>query len=89
MAAVFAWGTSDFLGGYATRRANAFLFAVVFNIGGLIMTGSLAVGSHAVFPAVRTVLWVLLGGISGGFGVAIFFRALSTGRMGLTAPCRR
>jgi len=86
MAAVFAWGTSDFLGGYATRRANAFLFAVVFNIGGLIMTGSLAVGSHAVFPAVRTVLWVLLGGISGGFGVAIFFRALSTGRMGLTAP---
>jgi len=83
MAAVFAWGTSDFLGGYATRRANAFLFAVVFNIGGLIMTGSLAVGSHAVFPAVRTVLWVLLGGISGGFGVAIFFRALFHGKDGI------
>jgi drug/metabolite transporter (DMT)-like permease len=86
MAAVFAWGTSDFLGGYATRRANAFLFAVVFNLGGLSLVGTLAAASHAPFPSTHTVAWALAGGMFGGAGVAIFFRALSAGKMGVTAP---
>jgi drug/metabolite transporter (DMT)-like permease len=86
LAAVAAWGTSDFMGGYAARRANAFLFAVVFNVGGLMLVGTLAAASHAPFPPGRAVPWVLAGGVCGGAGVAIFFRALSTGRMGLTAP---
>jgi drug/metabolite transporter (DMT)-like permease len=86
MAAVLAWGTSDFLGGYATRRANAFLFTTVVNIGGLLMVGTLAVATHAPFPSGRGAAWVLAGGISGGAALAIFYRALSSGRMGLTAP---
>jgi uncharacterized membrane protein len=86
MAAVFAWGTSDFLGGYATRRANAFLFTVVVNIGGLLVVGTLASATHAPFPSARSAAWVLAGGISGGAALAIFYRALSSGRMGLTAP---
>src|ERR1022692_1184098 len=49
LAAVFAWGPSDFLGGYATRRANAFLFAVVFNLGGLTLVATLAAATHAPF----------------------------------------
>ena len=86
LAAVLAWGTSDFLGGYAVRRANAFLFAVVFNLGGLILVGTLAAASHAPFPQGRTVAWTLAGGVFGGAAVAIFFRALSAGKMGVTAP---
>jgi drug/metabolite transporter (DMT)-like permease len=86
MAAVLAWGTSDFLGGYATRRANAFLFTTVVNIGGLIVMGALAFVSHATFPSARSAAWVLAGGISGGASLAVFYRALSSGRMGLTAP---
>jgi drug/metabolite transporter (DMT)-like permease len=86
LAAVLAWGTSDFLGGYATRRANAFLFTVVVNLGGLLLVGTLASASHAPFPSGRSAAWVLAGGISGGAGLAIFYRALSSGRMGLTAP---
>ncbi|MGA7512435.1 MAG: DMT family transporter [Candidatus Sulfotelmatobacter sp.] len=86
MAAVFAWGTSDFLGGYATRRANAFLFTVVVNLGGLLVVGTLAAGTHAPFPSARGAAWVLAGGLSGGAALAIFYRALSSGRMGLTAP---
>jgi drug/metabolite transporter (DMT)-like permease len=86
LAAVLAWGTSDFLGGYATRRANAFLFAVVFNFGGLLLMATLAAASHAPFPSRHTVAWVLAGGMFGGAAVAIFFRALSAGRMGVTAP---
>jgi len=86
LAAVLAWGTSDFLGGYATRRANAFLFTAVVNIGGLLLVGTLASAIHAPFPSGRSAAWVLAGGISGGAGLAIFYRALSSGRMGLTAP---
>ncbi|MGA6981108.1 MAG: DMT family transporter [Candidatus Sulfotelmatobacter sp.] len=86
VAAVFAWGTSDFLGGYATRRANAFLLTVFVNIGGLVLVGILASASHAVLPSPRGVAWVLAGGISGGAALGIFYRALSSGRMGLTAP---
>jgi drug/metabolite transporter (DMT)-like permease len=86
LAAVLAWGTSDFLGGYATRRANAFLFTMVVNIGGLLLVGTLASATHAPFPSARSAAWVLAGGISGGAALAIFYRALSSGRMGLTAP---
>lgn len=86
LAAVLAWGTSDFLGGYATRRANAFLFTTVVNIGGLILVGILAGASHAAFPSGRSAAWVLAGGLSAGASLAVFYRALSSGRMGLTAP---
>lgn len=86
LAAVLAWGTSDFLGGYATRRANAFLFTTLVNVGGLLLTLTLAEGTHAAFPSTRSVMWVLAGGISGGASLAVFYRALSSGRMGLTAP---
>jgi drug/metabolite transporter (DMT)-like permease len=86
LAAVLAWGTSDFIGGYATRRANTFLFTTVVNIGGLLLVGALASAGHAAFPSARSVAWVLAGGVSGGASLAIFYRALSSGRMGLTAP---
>jgi len=86
LAAVLAWGTSDFLGGYATRRANAFLFTTVVNIGGLLLMVTLASATHAPFPSARSAAWVLAAGVSGGAALAIFYRALSSGRMGLTAP---
>src|SRR5437879_10695053 len=75
LAAVMAWGTSDFLGGWATRRANAFLFTTFVNIGGLVMVVMLASITHSPLPSVRSAAWVLAGGISGGASLAIFYRA--------------
>jgi uncharacterized membrane protein len=86
LASVFAWGTSDFLGGCACRRINAFLLTVVVNVGGLVLMVSLAAASHAPLPPLHSVVWMVAGGISGGASLAIFFRALAMGRMGLTAP---
>ncbi len=86
LAAVLAWGTSDFLGGYATRRANPFLFTSIVNGGGLLLMITLAGVSRAPFPSARGMTWVLAGGISGGGSLAIFYRALAAGRMGITAP---
>lgn len=86
MAAVAAWGVSDFLGGYFTRRANAFLFTAVVNLGGLLLMVGLAGATHAILPSTHSLLWGLAAGLSGGAALAVFYRALSSGRMGLTAP---
>jgi drug/metabolite transporter (DMT)-like permease len=58
----------------------------VVNIGGLLLVGTLASASHVQFPSGQSVAWVLAGGVTGGAALAIFYRALSSGRMGLTAP---
>jgi len=86
LAAVFAWGTSDFLGGYAARRANAFLLTSLAHASGLLLMLVLSTATHAQIPSERSMLWAIAGGVSGGGALALFYRALSTGRMGLTAP---
>ena len=86
LAAVLVWGTSDFLGGYAARRGDAFVVATAAHTGGLLLMCTLAVVAHAPFPSGRSLVWALLAGASGGTALAFFYRALAIGRMGLTAP---
>jgi drug/metabolite transporter (DMT)-like permease len=52
----------------------------------LLLVGALASVSRSTFPSPRAAAWGLAAGISGGAALAIFYRALSSGRMGLTAP---
>jgi drug/metabolite transporter (DMT)-like permease len=86
LAAVFSWGTSDFLGGYGARRANAFLLTAIAHLSGLLLMAGVALATHAPFPSGTAIAWALVGGLSGGGALAIFYRALASGRMGLTAP---
>lgn len=86
LVAVFVWGTSDFLGGYAARRSNAFVFTTIVHASGLLLMLGVAVASHSAFPSRTGVAWTLAAGLSGGAGLAIFYRALASGRMGLIAP---
>jgi drug/metabolite transporter (DMT)-like permease len=86
LAAVFIWGASDFTGGYASRRANAFVFTAAAHACALVLMLSLALAQHAPFPSRTGILWALLAGAIGGFSLAVFYRALAEGKMGLTAP---
>jgi len=86
LVSVFAWGCSDFLGGYASRRSNAFLVTSIAHASGLILMATLAVSTHAIPLASRPMIWAVVAGMSGGIALAIFYRALSLGQMGLTAP---
>jgi drug/metabolite transporter (DMT)-like permease len=86
LGAVFVWGTSDFLGGYASRRSNAFAFTTIVHLSGLLLMSGVAVAGHSPFPSRAGIVWALAAGLSGGGGLAIFYRALASGRMGLTAP---
>jgi drug/metabolite transporter (DMT)-like permease len=85
LAAAVAWGTSDFVGGYTARRANAFLVTSVAHAGGLLLMISLALLSGSEFPSTRSVMWALAAGLSGGAALAAFYQALSAGNMGLVA----
>ena len=69
-----------------TRRANAFLFTAIVHLSGLIVTGALALFTHAPFPGMVSVEWSLVAGALGGTALVFFYRALSRGNMGLIAP---
>jgi len=83
--AVLCWGTSDFLGGYASRTSNAFLVTAITNGSGLIVIATLALLAGGPHPSRGAVLWALAAGSCGGTALAIFYRSLAAGNMGLTA----
>jgi drug/metabolite transporter (DMT)-like permease len=86
LGAVVTWGVADFTGGYASQRANAYLVAMIAHASAMILVTTLALSTHAAFPSRGSVVWSLAAGLSGGAALAFFYRALATGKMGLTAP---
>ncbi len=84
--AVLLWGTSDFAGGYGSRRANAFVLTAFSHVCAFALMFAIALSQHGAFPSRSSILWALLAGAVGGFSLAIFYRALASGQMGLTAP---
>jgi drug/metabolite transporter (DMT)-like permease len=84
--AVFLWGAADFAGGYGSRRANAFVLTAFSHICAFALMFSIALGQRGDFPSRTSILWALAAGAVGGFSLAIFYRALASGQMGLTAP---
>jgi len=86
VAAVFIWGASDFAGGYGSRRANAFVLTAFSHACAFALMTSIALTEHGVFPNRTSILWAIAAGAVGGFSLAIFYGALASGHMGLSAP---
>lgn len=86
VAAAFGWGTSDFLGGYFARRLNTFLFTTIAHASGTSLLVIIALAMHSALPSGTSILWGLSAGVLGGTALAIYYQALSVGKMGLTAP---
>jgi drug/metabolite transporter (DMT)-like permease len=86
LAAMAIWGASDFSGGVGARRANAFLFTTIVHLSGVVLMYIVAVTTHAPFPPRASLLWAIAAGSIGGISLALFYRALASGKMGLTAP---
>jgi drug/metabolite transporter (DMT)-like permease len=86
LTAVFLWGAADFAGGYGSRRANAFVLTAFSHLCAFALMFTLALGEHGVFPSRGSIVWAILAGASGGFSLAIFYKALASGQMGLSAP---
>ena len=86
LAAVLCWGTSDFTGGYASKRSDSFIVTLLSHAGGFTLMLSLALLTHAPYPSTSSRNWALVAGALGGTGLAILYRALASGDMGITAP---
>src|SRR5262249_2434871 len=80
------WGGSDFLGGFASRRVNAFLFTALVHLSGMLFMGTLAELTHTAFPSRNAVMWSVAAGGLGGAALARVYGALCRGNMGLAGP---
>lgn len=86
LAASLFWGSGDFSGGLASRRANASgVVLLAYAIGFVLLIG-LALIWREPFPSPSDILWGGLAGLAGVIGLIAFYSALSIGRMGIAAP---
>ena len=86
LASAAAFGTADFSGGMATKRAPVFGVLTVARLFGLVSMLVLACATHEPFPSARALAWGSAAGIVGGLALPAFYRALAVGKMGIAAP---
>ena len=86
LGAFLSWGISDFVGGYTARRFNSFYLAALGHLSGTVLMVAIAVANHEAIPSLMHLRWAFAAGVCGGVALALFYRALSQGNMGLAAP---
>jgi drug/metabolite transporter (DMT)-like permease len=86
LAASLFWGSGDFSGGLASRRANTSSVVLAAYAVGFVLLVALALIWQEPFPAPSDLLWGGLAGVAGVLGLLSFYSALSTGKMGIAAP---
>src|SRR5438132_3659826 len=80
------YGTADFLGGVAARRAPALAATVAAQGCGLVVV-LLAMPLFASgVPSTSGVLWGVAAGLAGGVGVALLYYGFAVGRVSVVAP---
>ena len=84
--AALSWGSGDFTAGFATKKNAVLSVLVLAQLVGLVMLTCLALITAEPWPGVRDILLGSVGGIAGGAGCIMLYRALAHGRMGVAAP---
>lgn len=80
-----AWGTGDFAGGLAARRAGGMLVTGGAQVVGFLLLLVAVVVLRPAAPATTTLVLGAIGGIAGGLGLAALYRGLGMGAMGLVS----
>jgi drug/metabolite transporter (DMT)-like permease len=79
------WGGSDFAGGLGSRRSSSLLITASGQIVSLLILVAVCLVSHLALPGRLQLICAAIGGFEGALALAIFYRALAMGAMGLTA----
>ena len=79
------WGGSDFAGGWGARRASALLVTATGQVVSLAALLCICLVLRLPVPHTSFLVYGAIGGFEGAFALAIFYRALAMGAMGLTA----
>ena len=81
-----SWGTGDFFGGLASRRAHVLTVLVVSQAVGLVGVGAWALASGDGPPGIGDVLPAVGAGAAGAAGLAALYRGMAIGALGIVAP---
>lgn len=79
------WGGSDFVGGVGARRAPALLVVVSGHLFSFLVLLAICLGIRMAVPGPHFLIFAALGGFEGSLALAVFYRSLAMGAMGLTA----
>jgi uncharacterized membrane protein len=80
------YGAADFVGGLATRRATTIAVVTLAQATGLVLVLVALPLLPPAAPRTADMVWGTVGGLAGGAGVALLYRALAIGTMGVVAP---
>ena len=80
------YGAGDFVGGLASRRAPMFTVVTTSQCAGLLFLLAALPLLGPADPHRSDLLWGAGAGLAGGLGVALLYRALAIGTMGVVAP---
>ncbi len=81
-----SWGTGDFFGGLASRRAHVLTVLALSQAVGLVGVAVWVVASRAEIPGLPDILPAVGAGIAGAIGLAALYRGMAIGAMGIVAP---
>jgi uncharacterized membrane protein len=81
-----SWGTGDFFGGLASRRAHVLTVLVVSQAVGLVGVAAWALASGDGPPGIGDVLPAVGAGAAGAAGLAALYRGMAIGAIGIVAP---
>jgi len=85
LAAAMLYGTGDFLGGLATRRAPVLMVLMLAETASVIVALPIALMSPG--PArLAGLVWGISAGLVGGLGLIVFYTGLAAGPMSVVAP---
>jgi drug/metabolite transporter (DMT)-like permease len=86
VASAASWGAGDFCGGLAAKRAPLLPVVIGSQTCGLLTLALAGVVFRDPLPAVSSLVWCGVAGLSGAVGLLALYKALAIGRMGLAAP---
>jgi len=86
LASAAFYGAGDFLGGIASKRADAVVVTFIAQAAGLVVLALLLPLLPSSSPVPSDYLWGVAAGVSGSGGVALLYRALAIGTMSIVAP---
>jgi drug/metabolite transporter (DMT)-like permease len=81
-----SWGTGDFFGGLASRKAHVLTVLAISQAVGLVGVLSWAVATGATVPGAGDALPAAGAGAAGAIGLAALYRGMAVGAMGIVAP---
>lgn len=81
-----AWGSADFLGGLAARRAGALRVLTVSYPAGVVVLIPLAIWVLPGRLSTDLAVWAIAGGAVGAVAMVLLYGALARGPMGIVSP---